>query len=258
MYVSKPIINNGMKNFVSYTLGGNQVNEEISRRFSDFYTLREKLIERWPGVYVPNIPPKKTIGHTDLKIIDKRIRLLNKFCYQLSQSAYLFNSEEVKLFLSNTSEISKTIGNMSKPTYADLLEKYKESFPGYYDAYDLVMGKGKLGEFLSFLKRALNNIRTFSGTVNDSMEKKDKEIVRYLELMHQFEEHEKYTLMEYAENDENKLVFFNPKNSELSEKILKLKESIRNPYVLLDEWLEEEQIDIESMIEALNSLTSLN
>ena len=76
--------------------------------------------------------------------------------------------------------------------------------------------------------------------------------------MHQFEEHEKYTLMEYAENDENKLVFFNPKNSELSEKILKLKESIRNPYVLLDEWLEEEQIDIESMIEALNSLTSLS
>ena len=161
------------------------------------------------GVYVPNIPPKKTIGNTGLKIIDKRIRLLNKFCYQLSQSAYLFNSEEVKLFLSNTSEISKTIGNMSKPTYADL---YKESFPGYYDAYDLVMGKGKLGEFLSFFKRALNNIRTFSGTVNDSMEKKDKEIVRYLELMHQFEEHEKYTLMEYAENDENKLVFFNPKN----------------------------------------------
>ena len=49
MYVSKPIINNGMKNFVSYTLGGNQVNEEISRRFSDFYSLREKLIERWPG-----------------------------------------------------------------------------------------------------------------------------------------------------------------------------------------------------------------
>ena len=47
------------------------------------------------------------------------------------------------------------------------------------------MGKGKLGEFLAFLKRALNNIRTFSGTVNDSMEKKDKEIVRYLELMHQ-------------------------------------------------------------------------
>ena len=73
-----------MKNFVSYTLGGNQVNEEISRRFSDFYTLREKLIERWPGVYVPNIPPKKTIGNTGLKIIDKRIRLLNKFCYQLS------------------------------------------------------------------------------------------------------------------------------------------------------------------------------
>ena len=59
MYVSKPIINNGMKNFVSYTLGGNQVNEEISRRFSDFYTLREKLIERWPGYMCLRFPLRR-------------------------------------------------------------------------------------------------------------------------------------------------------------------------------------------------------
>ena len=76
--------------------------------------------------------------------------------------------------------------------------------------------------------------------------------------MNQFEEHEKYTLMEYAENNENKLVFFNPKNAELSEKVLKLKDSIINPYVLLSEWLEEEELDIEAMLEALGSLTKLN
>ena len=258
MFVSKPIINDGIKKFVSYTLGGSAIGQEVSRRFSDFYSLREKLIERWPGVYIPNVPPKKAVGNTDSKIIDKRIRLLNRFCYQLSTVNFLFESEEVKLFQSNGNEIAKAISALSKPNYQEILEKYKESFPDYYDAYDLVLGKGKLSEFNSFLKRALNNIKTFSGTVSDSMEKKEKEIERYMELMHQFEEHEKYTLMEYAENNENKLVFFNPKNAELSEKVLKLKDSIINPYVLLSEWLEEEELDIEAMLEALGSLTNLN
>ena len=109
MFVSKPIINDGIKKFVSYTLGGSAIGQEVSRRFSDFYSLREKLIERWPGVYIPNVPPKKAVGNTDSKIIDKRIRLLNRFCYQLSTVNFLFESEEVKLFQSNGNEIAKAI-----------------------------------------------------------------------------------------------------------------------------------------------------
>ena len=141
MFVSKPIINDGIKKFVSYTLGGSAIGQEVSRRFSDFYSLREKLIERWPGVYIPNVPPKKAVGNTDSKIIDKRIRLLNRFCYQLSTVNFLFESEEVKLFQSNGNEIAKAISALSKPNYQEILEKYKESFPDYYDAYDLVLGK---------------------------------------------------------------------------------------------------------------------
>ena len=35
-------------------------------------------------------------------------------------------------------------------------------------------------------------------------------------------DHEKYTLIEYADNDDNKLVFFNPNNVELCMKLTKL------------------------------------
>jgi len=31
------------------------------KRYSDFFALRTKLLERWPGLYIPGIPPKKTI-----------------------------------------------------------------------------------------------------------------------------------------------------------------------------------------------------
>ena len=31
------------------------------RRYNEFYALREKLTARWPGIYIPMIPPKKAI-----------------------------------------------------------------------------------------------------------------------------------------------------------------------------------------------------
>jgi hypothetical protein len=53
-----PIKKEGIKSFIVYTIKLQNSNEAIFRRFSDFFLLREKLISRWPGVYIPNIPPK--------------------------------------------------------------------------------------------------------------------------------------------------------------------------------------------------------
>lgn len=89
------------------------------------------------------------------------------------------------------------------------------------------------------------------------MEKKDQEIENYLTLIHVFEDYEKYTLIEYADNDESRLVFFNPRNTELCEKIMKLKQNLKNPYIQLNEWLEDEVLDVEAMEEALSSLLHL-
>lgn len=76
--------------------------------------------------------------------------------------------------------------------------------------------------------------------------------------MKHFEDYEKYSLLEYAENNEKKLVFFNPKNSELCDKVMKLKITLNNPYQPLNDWLEEEQLDVEAVIQAMNSFIALN
>jgi hypothetical protein len=75
MYVFGPLINDGIKKFVTYQIGGSSMSSEVTRRYSDFFALREKLLERWPGVYIPNIPPKKTVGNTEGKFIEKRVRM---------------------------------------------------------------------------------------------------------------------------------------------------------------------------------------
>lgn len=61
MTVCDPVIKEGIKKFVVYKLKFKNSEETIYRRFSDFYLLRSKLVERWPGVYIPNIPHKKAM-----------------------------------------------------------------------------------------------------------------------------------------------------------------------------------------------------
>jgi len=33
---------------------------EGARRFNDFYELNQAIAKRWPGVYLPSVPPKKS------------------------------------------------------------------------------------------------------------------------------------------------------------------------------------------------------
>jgi hypothetical protein len=54
------------------------------------------------------------------------------------------------------------------------------------------------------------------------MIKKQQELENYMCLITVFNDYEKYTLMEYSDNDDSKLVFFNPKNEELCIKVHQL------------------------------------
>ncbi|MCQ2818418.1 MAG: hypothetical protein MJ252_14215 [archaeon] len=87
-----------------------------------------------------------------------RCRLLNNFLKRLSKIPYLFESEEVKLFISNTHDLPKALDKMPKKTYGDMYLTYKKLYPKYYASYDLVMGKGKIETFQNFSKKLLHSI----------------------------------------------------------------------------------------------------
>ena len=43
MYVFGPMLKEGIKKFVTYQVGGDSLENQITRRYSDFFALREKL-----------------------------------------------------------------------------------------------------------------------------------------------------------------------------------------------------------------------
>ena len=234
--------------------------EPIYRRFSDFYSLREKLVERWPGIYIPNLPPKVAVGNLEKKVIETRTRVINDFCHKISKFKFIVDSEALQIFLIKSIDVSKVINNLPKLNYDDILFRYKKAFPNINPGTENELEKYLkcVNNAIPFMKKILINLKGFQESIIETMTQKENEINYYFNLLNVFEDYEKYTLMEYVNNDENKLVFYNPKNSETYQKIMDIKDKFINPFEKLSSWIEDDILDFKAMLDALESIINLN
>jgi hypothetical protein len=243
--------------YISYTMSGTDISDKLNRRYSEFYSLYEKLLQRWPGVYIPKVPHKILINNKDTVNVKIRMRLLNRFCLNLSKIDYLYKSEEVNIFKNNIPEVTNAIEKLPNLTYGEILARMKEAFPNANESYDIILGKSKINEFDQFLKKTLKNLEIFRSSVISAMAKKEVEKNKYLDLVKGFSEYEKLNMMSYADNSESKLIFFNPSYSNLSEKVMKLNTQMINPYSVFKDWLDEDILDCEAMIEAIKRINQM-
>ena len=261
--VSDPILIEGIKSYVQYKVTGELVKEPIYRRFSDFYSLREKLVERWPGIYIPNLPPKLTMGNLEKKVIEMRTRVINDFCHKISKFKFILDSDELQIFLIRCNDVSKAINNLPKLNYEEILSRYNKIFSDIVkkieeENYDIENYVKKVNDAIPFMKKVLLNLKGFKKSVISTEENKEKEINYYYDLMNVFKNFEKNTLMEYVNNDQDKLVFFNPSNKETSQKILDIKEQFKNPFTDLASYIDDDILDFNAMLFALESIINLN
>ena len=249
----KPLVGS----FIAYTLDGTDITEKLVRRYSDFFALYEKLLQRWPGIYIPRIPPKKITGNMDPAMIKTRMRLLNRFCLNLSNIEYLYKAEETNIFRNNIPEVANAINKLPELSLSEILARMKEAFPETNENYDIIVGKSKIVEFEGFLRKCQKNLEDFLKSVISASEKSETDKKQYIELIRGFTNYEKDNMMTYADNNENALIFFNPSNNDLSEKVLKLKQEMVNPFVSFRDWLQEEMLDVEAMLLSIKQIHNL-
>ena len=96
------------------------------RRYNHFHSLKQALNQNWPGIYIPNIPPKKAVGNKDVEFIIERMYFLERFIMQISDIPYLKNSDEMKIFIRPelfgiTNEIDKYLQKLVRPASKTLL-----------------------------------------------------------------------------------------------------------------------------------------
>ena len=258
LFVSDPILNkDGVTQYTSYTLQGSKIPEPVSRRYRDFDALRKKFVERWPGVFIPNIPHKKTVGATEKDIVELRIEMINRFLKKLSNIDYLFNSDEMELFLQNSSNVPKTLENIKEDSYQELLKKYSGVFTDYDDNFDTIAGKTEQDDFYKKLNVMYPKLRAFRAFIFQERERFKSVQQNYIAVINMLSTYEKEIVNNYVNNDENKLVFFNMKNIDLCKNISNVQEKLINPYDRLYDSITEDYLDTEAMQEALESLKSL-
>ena len=258
LFVSNPIFKKeSVGGFISYTLQGPKIPEPLSRRYRDFDALRKKLIERWPGVFVPNIPHKKTVGNKDKEIVGMRVEMINRFLKKLSKIDYLYNSDEMELFLQNSSNVSKTLDNIKEDSYEELLKKYSSVFTDYDDNFDTLESKTEQDEFHKKLAANYPRLRSFRAFIYMQKERFKDEQKNYLAVINLISLYEKEIVNTFVNNDENKLVFFNMKNIDLCKNISNAQEKVINPYDRLYDAITEDYLNTEAMSEALKSLKNL-
>lgn len=108
------------------------------RRYNNFFELRNSLCQNWPGVYIPNVPPKKAMGNKDIEFVVERRYYLERFFMQVADIEHLRTSEEMKVFIrpeltvtssqAATIDIDKALLKLSRPSPGKLLAIYKKAF----------------------------------------------------------------------------------------------------------------------------------
>ena len=89
------------KNYVLYEVKTDPFGWVVTRRFSDFDTLRKLIGKHFPSFYVPPLPNKKMGNRRfDEDFIKKRMKFLNLFINNLVQSESFKSSEILMAFLS--------------------------------------------------------------------------------------------------------------------------------------------------------------
>jgi len=103
---------------IKYTVSGVDSDGpfEETRRFSEFFALREALATRWPGVYIPAIPEKKMMGNKDDKFVEERRALLERFMKEIAKFDHLTQSKEFRVFAREKGEIDKILSSMLRQT----------------------------------------------------------------------------------------------------------------------------------------------
>jgi hypothetical protein len=85
---------------ITYTCKGSDEQGlwEGDRRFSEFFKLLEKLKDAWPGIPIPQLPPKKAIGNKDVQFINERRFYLERFLKKISAFKFILNCPEFQIF----------------------------------------------------------------------------------------------------------------------------------------------------------------
>ena len=215
--------------------------------------MQKQLSHNWPGIFIPSLPEIILINNPNNKLITKRKNILNNFCSKISQFEYLINSNEFQSFLKDNYNICESNSNLD---YNEILLRYKKNFNNINKSNDEI-DVNKIQQSILYIKNNIDNLKEFQNNVLSVINEKENEIKNISYLINIFADYEKNILINYTNNDLLKLIIMNPENEEISKRIDNLNLYLINPFIKLLDWIENDILDYNSMLTALNQFKNL-
>jgi len=232
---------------------------EISRRYSEFAMIREVLVIRWPGCFIPPLPPKDIMQKVQMQepFIQERRAALDLFLRKMSEVPVLYNSQEFQVFLRFPgSNFISQIKPMKRIVFEEMLSRYASNFQHLANIPSKDEARIIISRFRSFLAK-------MQGRLN-IMKNHSKEIVRakrsFYHGMGTFQTevasvYEKEVLAEYENNENIPTIFSQENNPALEAQAKRMKEAVQNPSLeLFDSWLRVEIRELNALSEAIQQM----
>ena len=239
-----------LSKYVVYTVRGQDSSGsfETFRRYSDFMTLRAALVRKWPGVYIPAIPPKQLIvlltqGNLTTPFIEDRRVMLEDFLKRLVVVEFLLVSEEFQLFIRGTPDFEKECAGLKMLTYPEIAANFTNHFSRFGTSAADPMPK--LAEEEKFLTEASIRLKRIKDVAKRTKEQYGAFQESYNALTEDFEWIEGKYLRECIGRDYRQL-FRGTK-----------RETLVNPYGFLYDWIKCELLDCRATIEAISKIHEL-
>ena len=100
----------------------------VIRRYSDFVWLIGELTRLYPGIIIPAIPDKQSVGRFSPEFVEARRRSLEKFLHRVADHGELSNAQAFIVFLQADDARLKAAMDLTKASKAKLTETAKGWF----------------------------------------------------------------------------------------------------------------------------------
>ncbi|VFQ87004.1 unnamed protein product [Cuscuta campestris] len=144
---------NGVQSYISYKVitktnlpeyhGQEKI---VIRRYSDFVWLRDRLFEKYKGIFIPPLPEKNTVEkfRFSAEFIEMRRQALDVFINRIASHCELRQSEDLRIFLQAEEQTMERARSQEtgifKKKPADLIQMFKDV---QSRVSDIVLGKEK-------------------------------------------------------------------------------------------------------------------
>jgi hypothetical protein len=195
------------------------------------------------------------VGKTEDLLVEERMFFLDRFMRQIAELPYLYESEELQVFLRpSVPDVCKALETMPRLTTDDLLARFRVCMPVNEMAGDLKLKAHNeaINEFVRDTRDYLEQLEAFKKQVKAIVPIKEMEVSYYKDFAD--------FLVKYEENMSKKAKADDPltvklltgeSKLDLKQKLIDNATAMRNPFKYIRDWIKGEIMDLHCVLECI-------